>query len=134
MKLPENYYHCFLGNGLDAVLLGYNGSMVPDKVGVDRCAWYKPEDRLVKVAGRFPMDRPLEHAQGSGWYEIAPLGHAWYDVVYQDQPLELQASVQHFEHYFFWRNWHRFSLSATHLLLLRHVIALKRHHVFTAYQ
>jgi len=102
LKLPENYYHCFLGNGLYAVLLGYSGSMVPDKVGVDRCAWYKsdryyPEDRLVNVAGRFPLDRPLEHAQGSGWYEIAPLGHTWYDVVYQDQPLELQASVQHFE-------------------------------------
>ena len=102
MKLSENYYPCFLGNGLDAVLIGYNGSMVPDKVGVDRCSWYKsdryyPEDRLVKVAGRFPMDQPLEHAQGSGWFEIAPLGHTWYEVVYQDRLLEIQASEQHFE-------------------------------------
>jgi len=43
--------------------------MVADKVSVDRCAWYKsdryyPEDKLVKVAGRFPMDKPLEHAEG----------------------------------------------------------------------
>jgi hypothetical protein len=76
--------------------------MQPDKVGVDRCAWYKsdryyPEDRLVKVAGRFPMDKPLEHAEGSGWFEIAPLGHTWYEVVFQGRPLELQASEQTFE-------------------------------------
>ena len=38
MQLPNNYYHCFLGNGIDAVLVGYTGSMVPDKVGVDRLA------------------------------------------------------------------------------------------------
>lgn len=102
MNLPENYYHCFLGNGLDAVLIGYNGSMVPDKVGVDRCAWYKsdryyPESRLVKVAGRFPMEKPLEHAQGSGWFEIAPLGRTWYEVFYQGQLLEIQTSEQQFE-------------------------------------
>ena len=102
LKLPENYYHCFLGNGLDAVLVGYSGSMVPDKVGVDRCAWYKsdryyPEDRLVKVAGRFPMEKPLEHADGSGWFEIAPLGHTWYEVVYDRQPLEIQSFRQHFD-------------------------------------
>jgi hypothetical protein len=71
MNLTENYYHCFLGNGLDAVLVGYSGAMVPEKVGVDRCVWYKsdryyPEDKLVMVAGRFPLDKPLEHAQGSG--------------------------------------------------------------------
>lgn len=102
MDLPENYYHCFLGNGLDAVLVGYSGSMVPDKVGVDRCAWYKsdryyPEDKLVKVAGRFPMDMELEHAEGSGWFEIAPLGHTWYEVMYDHQPLEIQSSEQHFD-------------------------------------
>lgn len=101
MELPSNYYHCFLGNGLDAVLIGYTGSMVPDKVGVDRCVWYKadryyPEDKLVQVAGRFPMDRPLEHAPGSGWYEIAPLGRTWYEVFWQEQPLPVQASAQRF--------------------------------------
>jgi hypothetical protein len=75
--------------------------MVADKVGVDRCAWYKsdryyPEDRLVQVAGRFPLDRPLEHAAGSGWYEIAPLGRTWYEVVWQSQALPAQASQQRF--------------------------------------
>ena len=102
MKLSRDYYPCFMGNGLDAVLIGYNGSMVPDKVGVDRCAWYKsdryyPEERLVKVAGRFPLDKPLEHAQGSGWFEIAPLGHTWYEVFYEDRRLEILASTQRFE-------------------------------------
>ena len=93
MKLPENYYPCFLGNGLDAVLIGPSGSMTPEKFGVDRCAWYKsdryyPEERLVKVAGRFPMEKPLEHAEGSGWYEIAPLGHTWYEVSREGRRLE----------------------------------------------
>lgn len=101
MRLPQNYYHCFMGNGLDAVLIGYTGSMVPDKVSVDRCAWYKsdryyPEDKLVKVAGRFPMDKSLEHAEGSGWYEIAPLGRTWYTVTRNGEVLELAHSQQHF--------------------------------------
>jgi len=101
MKLPDNYYHCFLGNGLDAVLIGYTGSMVADKVSVDRCAWYKsdryyPEDKLVKVAGRFPMDKPLEHAEGSGWYEIAPLGRTWYEVLSNGHQLDLVDSKQRF--------------------------------------
>lgn len=99
--LSPPYYHCFLGNGLDAVLIGPTGSMVPDKVGVDRCNWYKadryyPEDRLVHVAGRFPMDRPLEHAEGSGWYEIAPLGRTWYEVFWQGQRLALRSTEQRF--------------------------------------
>lgn len=102
MNLPPDYYHCFLGNGLDAVLIGYTGSMVADRAHeVDRCYWYKadryyPEDKLVHVAGRFPMDRPLEHAEGAGWYEIAPLGRTWYEVYWQGQPLAVQASEQHF--------------------------------------
>ena len=102
MKLTDNYYPCFLGNGLDALLIGYNGSMEPDKVGVDRCAWYKsdryyPEDRLVQTAGRFPTDRPLEHAAGSGWYDVAPLGHTWYEVLQHGQPLQILSSKQRFE-------------------------------------
>ena len=101
IERPANYYHCFLGNGLDAVLIGPTGSMVADRVGVDRCAWYKsdryyPEDRLVQVAGRFPTDRPLEHAAGSGWFEIAPLGRTWYEVRYDGQPLSARASQQQF--------------------------------------
>jgi len=101
VQLPSNYYHCFLGNGLDAVLIGPTGSMVPDKIVVDRCNWYKsnryyPEDRLVQVAGRWPLDKPLEHAEGSGWYEIAPLGRTWYHLLFEGQQLTLQASTQRF--------------------------------------
>ena len=101
LQLPKNYYHCFLGNGTDAVLVGYTGSMVADRVSVDRCAWYKsdryyPEDKLVMVAGRWPLDKKLEHAEGSGWYEVAPLGRTWYHVMDGDQRLELQASEQRF--------------------------------------
>ncbi|HVU12472.1 MAG TPA: hypothetical protein VHD90_14410 [Phototrophicaceae bacterium] len=102
IELPKNYYHCFLGNGLDAVLVGYTGSMVADRVSVDRCAWYKsdryyPEDKLVMVAGRWPLDKKLEHAEGSGWYDVAPLGRTWYYVMDGSQRLELKASEQHFE-------------------------------------
>lgn len=101
MQLPSNYYHCFLGNGLDAVLIGPTGSMVPDKFAVDRGAWYKsdryyPEHKLVMVAGRWPLDKPLEHAEGSGWFEVAPLGRTWYTLLHQGQPLALQASEQRF--------------------------------------
>ena len=101
MQLPSNYYHCFLGNGLDAVLVGYTGSMVSDKVSVDRCNWYKadryyPEDKLVMVAGRFPIDKRLEHAEGSGWYEVAPLGRSWYTLLDGARPLELVATEQRF--------------------------------------
>src|SRR5262249_297105 len=101
MQLPQNYYHCFLGNGTDAVLIGYSGSMVSDKVSVDRCNWYKsdryyPEDKLVMVAGGFPIDKPLEHAEGSGWYDAAPLGRTWYYLLDGDQQLELLSSDQHF--------------------------------------
>src|SRR5664279_2439232 len=80
--------------------------MVADKVSVDRCNWYKsdryyPEDKLVMVAGRFPIDKKLEHAEGSGWYEVAPLGRTWYHVLNGDsvgdgQRLELQSSDQRF--------------------------------------
>ncbi len=102
LRLPHNYYHCLLGNGLDTVLIGPTGSMVADKAGKDRCYWYKsdryyPEDKLVHVVdSRFPSDRPLEHAPGSGWYEIAPLGRTWYEVIWQGQPLVAQASEQLF--------------------------------------
>lgn len=102
LQLPENYYHCFMGNGTDAVLIGYTGSMVPHKVSVDRCNWYKsdryyPEDKLVMVAGRYPLDKKLEHSPGSGWYEVAPIGRTWYFVLDEDgKVLELLASEQKF--------------------------------------
>ncbi len=101
MQLPKNYYHCFLGNGIDAVLVGYTGSMVSDKVSVDRCNWYKsdryyPEDKLVMVAGRYPLDKKLEHAEGSGWYEAAPHGRTWYYLLDGEKRLKLQSSEQQF--------------------------------------
>ena len=101
MNLPPNYYHAFLGNGLDAVLIGYTGSMVKDKVGVDRCNWYKsdryyPEEKLVQVAGRWPLGKELEHVEGSGWYELAPLGRTWYQVWLDGNLQSVQASDQHF--------------------------------------
>jgi hypothetical protein len=101
MSLPDNYYHCFLGNGLDAVLIGRTGLMTDEKISVDRGAWYKsnryyPEHRLVQVAGRWPEGQPLEHAEGSGWYEAAPLGRVWYDLVREGQNLTLQDSRQRF--------------------------------------
>ena len=101
MHLPDNYYHCFLGNGIDAVLVGYTGSMVADKVSVDRCNWYKsnrfyPENKLVMAAGRWPLDKPLEHAEGSGWYDAAPLGRTWYDLRDGERRLTLQETVQRF--------------------------------------
>ena len=102
MRLPADYYHCFLGNGLDAVLVGHTGSMVADRAGEERCYWYKaeryyPEDRLVQIPGRFPQGKPLEHARGSGWYELAPLGRTWYVVRGQLSPLEATSSSQEFD-------------------------------------
>ena len=102
LRLPRDYYHCLLGNGLDMVLIGPTGSMAADQAGKDRCYWYKsdryyPEDKLVQVVdSRFPPDRPLEHGYGSGWYEIAPLGRTWYEVIWQGQALIAQASEQSF--------------------------------------
>lgn len=101
MQLPKNYYHCFLGNGTDAVLVGPTGSMTADKFSVDRGNWYKsdryyPEDKLVMVAGRFPLDKKLEHAEGSGWYDAAPHGRTWYFILDGEKRLELQATDQQF--------------------------------------
>lgn len=98
---PQNYYHCFLGNGLDAVLIGPTGAMTADKFGVDRGNWYKsnryyPEDKLVLAAGRWPVGQPLEHAEGSGWYDAAPLGRVWYEIETEGQPRTLQAFGQVF--------------------------------------
>ncbi|MCA0453717.1 MAG: hypothetical protein LCI00_07065 [Chloroflexi bacterium] len=101
MQLPKNYYHCFLGNGTDAVLIGPTGSMTSDKFSVDRGNWYKsdryyPEDKLVMVAGRFPVDKKLEHAEGSGWYDAAPIGRTWYTLLDGESRLELQNTDQKF--------------------------------------
>lgn len=104
IALPPNYYHCFLGNGLDAVLIGPSGAMdrLRAQGDLDRCVWYKadryyPEDKLVRVAAwRFPWDRPLEHAEEAGWCELAPLARAWYEVLWYDLRLDIRQSRQRF--------------------------------------
>ncbi len=85
--LPPDYYHAFLGNGVDAVLVGYTGSMVAERIhGPDRCYWYKADryyppdvpvlpapDRRILLGPRF-RPRP-----GEPWWELAPLVRCWYD-------------------------------------------------------
>lgn len=71
--------------------------MVSDKVGVDYCIWYKsdryyPEDKLVMVAGRFPIDKMLEYAEDSSWYEVAPIGRSWYQIQHDSDALPLTGS------------------------------------------
>ncbi|MEP6776717.1 MAG: hypothetical protein ABJA50_14075, partial [Chloroflexota bacterium] len=53
---PARYYHCFMGNGLDSVLVGYTGAMVAGRAqgNLDRCYWYKadryyPESRTAII-------------------------------------------------------------------------------------
>lgn len=97
------YYHCFMGNGIDAVLIGPTGSMVADKAqGLERCYWYKsdryyPEEKLVTVVpNRRPAQKPLPRLPGYPWRELAPLGHTWYEIRLDGQKLELRSSSQRF--------------------------------------
>jgi hypothetical protein len=104
MSLPDSYYHCLLGNGIDAVLIGPTGAMVPERAQgwLERCYWYKSdryyaEERLKQASyRRAPAGRPLEQAAESGWYELAPLGRAWYEVRWAGQRLDVRRSQQRF--------------------------------------
>jgi hypothetical protein len=106
MKPPENpgdYYHCFMGNGLDAVLIGYTGAMVEERAqgSLDRCCWYKadryyPEDRVVPVPGRWPREGQPLYAEGAPWAELAPLARTWYEVRHDGLRLDVRAASQHF--------------------------------------
>lgn len=100
---PLAYYHCFMGNGIDAVLIGPTGSMVADKAhGLERCYWYKsdryyPEAKLVNVVpNRRPPEKPLPRLPGYPWCELAPLGHTWYEIHLDGRRLELRSSSQRF--------------------------------------
>ena len=108
MQLPRDYYHVFLGNGHDAVLIGYTGAMVPDRPPngwhpyLDRCQWYKsdryyPEDRLVDVVPprRPPFAEALPKA-GKPWAELAPLGYTAYEVEVEGQPGHVRGFTQTF--------------------------------------
>ncbi|RIK46007.1 MAG: hypothetical protein DCC57_15970 [Chloroflexi bacterium] len=103
MILPPDYYHCFLGNGRDAVLIGYTGAMVPLRAqgDLDRCYWYKsdryyPEARGVISPARLPPPGTPLHAEGSGWYELAPLGRTWYELWRGGRRLDVRAASQRF--------------------------------------
>lgn len=103
MSTSENHYHCFMGNGIDAVLIGPTGSMVEDRAqgDLDRCYWYKadryyPEDRVIPISGRLPREGQPLYAEGGAWREIAPLGRTWYTVNHADLTLSLRATTQHF--------------------------------------
>lgn len=108
MRLPRDYYHAFLGNGHDAVLIGYTGAMVPDRPPngwhpyLDRCQWYKsdryyPEDRLIDVVPpRHPPFGTVLPKNGKPWAELAPLGYTAYEVEVEGQTGRVQAFTQTF--------------------------------------
>jgi hypothetical protein len=85
--MDRAYSPCFLGNGIDAVLIGHTGSMTPERVdGLERCYWYKSDCyypsriRLLPMPHRrisLPSYRPREE---DPWYELAPLSRCWYEV------------------------------------------------------
>ena len=100
---PAQYYHCFMGNGLDAVLIGYTGAMVPERAqgNLDRCYWYKadryyPESRTAVIPGRLPREGQPLHLEGAPWCEIAPLARTWYEVRYAGLRLDVRVAEQRF--------------------------------------
>ncbi|MDQ6693608.1 MAG: hypothetical protein M3014_04200, partial [Chloroflexota bacterium] len=103
MAHAGDYYHCFLGNGLDAALVGYTGSMVEERAqgNLDRCYWYKadrfyPEERVVVVPGRLPREGQPLHAEGEPWHELSPLARTWYEVRHGGLRLDVRAGEQYF--------------------------------------
>ena len=94
-------YHHFLGNGIDAVLLGPDGGMSPEAAqGLDRCYWYKsdlyyPDDRVLLPGGD---PRTFQAAPPGGTnYQLAPLARAWFEIRDNEgEPLPLLDSKQAF--------------------------------------
>lgn len=104
MSTSEKYYHCFMGNGIDAVLIGPTGAMVEERAqgDLDRCYWYKadryyPEDRVVPIPGRLPREGQPLYAEGAAWREIAPIARTWYTVKHEGLTLSVRSSKQRFE-------------------------------------
>lgn len=100
---PARYYHCFMGNGLDSVLVGYTGAMVAGRAqgNLDRCYWYKadryyPESRTAIIPGRLPREGQPLHMDGAPWHEVAPLARTWYEVRYGGLSLDVRTTRQHF--------------------------------------
>lgn len=99
----RDYYHCFMGNGLDAVLIGYTGAMVEERAqgNLDRCYWYKadryyPEERVVIAPNRLPREGQPLKIEGAPWHEIAPLARTWYEVRHNGLRLDVRAGEQRF--------------------------------------
>jgi hypothetical protein len=95
-------YHYFLGNGVDAVLIGRSGAMSPlPACGLDRCYWYKA-DLYYADSRRFAPEEDiraiLQAAPGGTNFQLAPLARAWYDVRdLAGEPLALATSEQVFD-------------------------------------
>lgn len=98
---PTHPYHHFLGNGIDAMLLGPDGGMSPEAAqGLDRCYWYKsdlyyPDDRVLLPGGD---PRTFQAAPPGGTnYQLAPLARAWFEVCDDDGvPMPPLSSEQRF--------------------------------------
>ncbi len=95
-NLPDRYYPCFLGNGVDSVLIGPDGAMTAQMInGPDRCYWYKSDCYYSDERPALPVPHRWYHkevdkvprAVGS-WFELAPLGRVWYEIRPVDEPIE----------------------------------------------
>ena len=78
-------YHQFLGNGIDAVLLGPLGCMSPEAAqGLDRCYWYKADTYYADDRQFKEGDDPVAFHSlppGGTVFQLAPLARAWYELV-----------------------------------------------------
>jgi hypothetical protein len=77
-------YHQFLGNRIDAVLLGPSGGMSAEPAqGLDRCYWYKADLYYADSRTFIPGDdaQAFVAAPPTGTnFQLAPLGRAWYEL------------------------------------------------------
>jgi hypothetical protein len=104
-RLPKDYYPCFLGNGLDAVLIGPTGAMTSEAInGPDRCYWYKSdcyygdERPALPVPHRWYRKEVEKTPRAIGsWYELAPLGRVWYELRLGGAPLGVTSVWQSFD-------------------------------------
>ncbi|MDB5078004.1 MAG: hypothetical protein JWO42_4183 [Chloroflexi bacterium] len=101
MSTPRPY-HQFMGNGIDAMLIGPSGAMCPEQAqGLDRCYWYKSDlyypDSRQFVSGQDPCAF-INAPPGGTNFQLAPLARTWYELLdAAGSPLPLTASEQHFD-------------------------------------
>jgi hypothetical protein len=101
MSSPPSY-HQFIGNGIDALLIGPSGAMSPDRAcELDRCYWYKSDLYYADSRNFDPSDDPRTFAgapPGGTNFQLAPLARVWYEVFDTDgTALDLTASEQEFD-------------------------------------